>query len=104
MQDNILLNKVVDKIHWKDEKILVQCSDGSKYTANNVLCTFSLGVLKSNLKTMFLPKLPKPQEDAIMSIGFGIINKIFLHFDEKWWKEDWKGLQLLWKDKLSDVR
>lgn len=104
MQDKILLNKVVDKIHWNDEKILVQCSDDSKYTANYVLCTFSLGVLKSNLKTMFFPKLPKPQEDAIMSIGFGIINKIFLHFDEKWWNEDWKGIQLLWKGVLSDVR
>jgi monoamine oxidase len=51
---------------------------------------------------MFNPPLPLQHRNVIENIGFGTINKIFLRFDQKWWTEEFKGLQLLWKDSLNE--
>lgn len=111
LKENIKLKKLVELIYWKNEDypntpnvIKVLCSDGSVYATNNLICTFSLGVLKRRHMELFSPPLPKSHREAIECIGFGTINKIFLHFDEKWWHDSWKGLQLIWKDSLDKVR
>jgi spermine oxidase len=107
LKSNILLNKIVDLIYWKTEKsckILIKCSDNSIFSTNNLICTFSVGVLKENHQNMFIPPLPIQHTEVIDSIGFGTIDKIFLVFDEKWWNDDWKGLQLLWNEDINDVR
>ena len=49
----------------KDPKVRVTCSDGSIYTADQVLLTVSLGVLKKKAETMFVPALPGPKLNAI---------------------------------------
>lgn len=107
--DEIKLNKIVELIYWKGEeypikenKILVQCHDGSIYSTKNLICTFSVGVLKQNHLQLFCPPLPIEYRNVIENIGFGTINKIFLRFDSCWWDENWKGLQLLWKDDHND--
>lgn len=109
LQSHIKLNQVVQQIYWKSEenpetsKIKVLCKDGSIYTTNNLICTFSLGVLKKHHLEMFSPPLPVAHRQVIENIGYGTINKIFLHFEKKWWAEGWKGLQLIWNDELDDV-
>lgn len=110
LQDYIKLNKTVDLIFWKDEEfqgkpqaIKVRCSDGSIFTTNNLICTFSLGVLKQNHLEIFSPPLPAAQREVINNIGFGTMNKIFLYFEEKWWDDEWKGIQFIWNKKLNDV-
>ncbi|CAO1424857.1 unnamed protein product [Diamesa serratosioi] len=106
--ERISLNKFVDLICWKSEEnqkrheILIECQDGTHYSTKYLICTLPLGVLKDNHQTLFVPPLPQFQQDAIDAIGYGTINKIFLHFDEKWWDEDWQGLQLIWQDELND--
>lgn len=104
--ENISLNKFVDLIYWKSEEnqeIMIECQDGSNYSTKYLICTLPLGVLKVNHQNLFVPPLPKCQQEAIDAIGYGTINKIFLHFDEKWWDQDWQGLQLIWQDELNDV-
>jgi spermine oxidase len=110
LQDHIKLNKNVDLIYWKSEQynekpnlITIVCDDGKIYTTNNLICTFPIGVLKQQHLEMFSPSLPIEHRKVIENIGFGTINKIFLHFDEKWWDEEWKGLQMIWRDELSEV-
>lgn len=83
-------------------RISVKCADQSVYTANHVLVTFSLGVLKANYMKMFQPKLPTFIERAINSIGFEAINKIFLQFETAWWG-DFDGIQLIFKNDDSNV-
>lgn len=110
LHHRIKLNEIVDIISWKGDEnptenlIKVKTRSGCVYTTNVVICTFSLGVLKDRHLEMFSPPLPKEHREVIDKIGFGTINKIFLHFDERWWNEDWKGLQLIWKEDHSDVR
>lgn len=105
LKSKILLNKIVELIYWKSEetnKILIKCNDGSVFTTNNLICTFSVGVLKENHRKMFIPPLPSEHGDVIDSIGFGTIDKIFIVFDEQWWDNDWKGLQLIWNEDVDD--
>lgn len=76
--------------------ISVKCADGSVYTANHVIVTFSLGVLKQKHEKLFQPQLPMPIRQAIESLGFETINKIFLEFETAWWN-DLDGIQFLFK-------
>ena len=56
------------------------------YTGDYVLCTASLGVLKTNTLS-FTPALPQWKRSAISSLGFGCLNKLILEWDTAWWKE-----------------
>jgi monoamine oxidase len=55
-------------------------------TGDYVLCTASLGVLKTNTLS-FTPALPAWKQDAITSLGFGCLNKLILEWSTPWWKE-----------------
>lgn len=109
LRDHIKLKKVVDFIDWsceeatKEKFIKIRTENGEIFAAKAVICTISVGVLKNSHSSLFSPPLPKMHQNVIENIGFGTINKIFLHFDEKWWKDDWQGLQMVWKEKLTDV-
>ena len=84
-------------------KISVKCSDSTVYYANHVVVTFSLGSLKSNLDTMFIPSLPLKTVQTIRDIGFETINKLFLQFDTAWWGH-LDGIQLMFKNNSYKVR
>ncbi|KAF5299812.1 hypothetical protein FQR65_LT09334 [Abscondita terminalis] len=58
IDDKILLNKEVEHISWDSDKVVVKCADGSSYTADHVIVTVSLGVLKHQHNSLFSPKLP----------------------------------------------
>lgn len=105
LEENIILEKIVKLIDWNNgsEKIQLLCNDGTIYATNNLVCTMPIGTLKRNHLAMFSPRLPKNYINIIDNIGWGTINKIFLHFDTNWWANDWKGLQLIWNENLNDV-
>lgn len=94
-------------INWSSRtgKILITCADGSSYTADHVIFTASLGVLKDRHQTLFTPNLPAEKISAIESIGFGAIGKIYLEFEHPFWPMEsskWHGYYFLWKD--EDLR
>lgn len=79
----------------------VSCADGSSYSADHVIFTASLGVLKDRHRTLFTPNLPADKIKAIDNIGFGTLGKFFLEFEEPFWPADnakWVGYSYLWKD------
>jgi spermine oxidase len=47
------------------DKVSVECSDGSSYTADHVIVTVSLGVLKKKAHSMFHPALPRQKLNAV---------------------------------------
>lgn len=110
---NIVLNTEVETIYWSgqfyiptnnpsdDPKVFVKCKNGDIYIAKTAICTFSLGVLKASIDSLFYPKLPKRYQDAITKLGFGTINKIFLRFENSWWNTS-KGFQLIYE--FSDYK
>lgn len=55
--------------------------DGSTMSADHVILTVSLGVLKQGIReetAMFNPPLPSFKTEAITKLGYGVVNKLFL--------------------------
>ncbi|CAA0814269.1 Probable polyamine oxidase 5 [Striga hermonthica] len=85
----IQLNMKVDKIEWQlgDEDsrecgpVKLHFSNGSVLTADHVIVTVSLGVLKRGIipgQDLFSPPLPDIKNQAISRLGYGLVNKVFL--------------------------
>lgn len=67
MLNNTILNSEVKSIDYSknDDQILITLTNGKSYNADHVIVTVSLGVLKENYDTFFIPKL---EEDKIKVI------------------------------------
>ncbi len=99
VESKVQLNKEVQKIKY-DEKILITCADGSTYTADHVIITVSLGVLKANYQSLFDPPLPEKKVKIIQNYAFGATGKIFLEFSEPFWSSsnDFFSYLFLWRE------
>lgn len=85
------LGSTVMEVDWSDSKGVcvntIEKGTVHKYCAPHAILTFSLGVLKSgNIK--FKPDLPAPKKNAINVFDFVLYLKIFLEFEEIFWKKD----------------
>lgn len=80
------LDHKVDKIKWKTEghdKVEIICSNGSSFTCDHLVSTLPLGVLKFQAQELFEPQLPQYKLDCIKSLGFSVVDKVFLEFRNK---------------------
>ncbi|KAK3714039.1 hypothetical protein LTR37_008068 [Vermiconidia calcicola] len=83
----------VETIEWEKDPITVKTKCGETYTAKDVICTLPLGVLKERqtsaaVPPLFQPKLPAGKREAIASLGFGTLDKIFMVYSSAWWTEE----------------
>ncbi|KAL0346689.1 UNVERIFIED_CONTAM: putative polyamine oxidase 5 [Sesamum calycinum] len=100
----IQLGRIVEKIEWQpggcsqesrkgngdgSRPVKLHFSDGSSLSADHVIVTVSLGVLKRGIRqdcNMFIPPLPSPKIQAISRLGYGLVDKVFLqlssHYQE----------------------
>ncbi|KAF9909531.1 hypothetical protein BX616_011145 [Lobosporangium transversale] len=83
---DIRLEHVVDHIAYDESAVKVSTNKGV-FTADIVLVTLPLGVLKSNSVT-FSPPLPMNKQTAIKRLGFGTMVKVILHFPICFWPKD----------------
>ncbi|XP_055610824.1 spermine oxidase-like [Uranotaenia lowii] len=108
LQNFLVLNQRVININYPaepDEKCTVTCADGNKYSADHVIITVSLGVLKENYPTLFTPKLPSMKINAISGLYIGTIDKMILEFEQPFWPSGWHGFGILWnKQDLEELR
>ncbi|KAL8573272.1 hypothetical protein ACOMHN_006683 [Nucella lapillus] len=101
-------------------RVTVECEDGDVIRADHVIVTPSIGYLKEH-PDFFVPRLPPKHREAIDTMGFGNVAKVFLLWDaeqeeqlqgtcwsdpmEEWRRRmlgsDVEGIALLWPD---DVR
>lgn len=87
--DRIKLDTAVQMIDWSSNPIEVQTSSGETYSANKVICTLPLGVLQhASSASLFQPTLPTKKQEALSSIGFGTLDKIFLVYSSPWWEQE----------------
>ncbi|CAH0557846.1 unnamed protein product [Brassicogethes aeneus] len=102
-------NKPVGLIRWgtvqekaKGPRAIVQCCDGEEFCADYVIVTMSLGVLKEHGDKLFCPALPSTKMDAIKSLGYAHIDKVFLDYDRPFWVWSEGTINLAWSaDELS---
>lgn len=101
--DKIFLEKKVNKIIWDDSKVKVHTSDNSTLTADHVIFTPSLGVLKKHKDEIFKPRLPLEKQKAIEALGFDGVMKIILYFHKIWWN-NYEAFLFIWdRNDLSKV-
>ncbi|POS87597.1 hypothetical protein EPUL_001183 [Erysiphe pulchra] len=67
-------------------KSRIECQDGV-IEADCIVSTIPLGVLKQQ-NVQFEPELPDWKKGAIQRIGYGVLNKIILVYDEVFWDPD----------------
>ncbi len=75
--------QIVQAIQSDVQGVTVQ-TQTDRFKADVAIVTLPLGVLKSGDVT-FSPALPDSKQGAIDRIGFGTVNKVFLHFDQSFW-------------------
>ncbi|KAG0341157.1 hypothetical protein BG004_006122 [Podila humilis] len=82
----IHLEHVVDGIEYNDTGVSISTNKGI-FTADIVLVTLPLGVLKSGSVT-FSPPLPLKKQLAIQRLGFGTMVKVIMYFPTCFWPVD----------------
>jgi spermine oxidase len=96
----IQLNKVVSRIVWNEGgRTRVHCTDGSQYTADHVIVTVSLGVLKATHTTLFQPALPPSKVSSIQHMEYGTLEKVIMVYQQPFWPADdpnWVQYSILW--------
>lgn len=81
---DIRFNKVVNKVRYGGNKVRVFTQSGQRFTADRVVVTVPLGVLKAG-DIQFIPNLPQNKQRAINRFGSGTLNKTWLFFPHAFW-------------------
>ena len=80
--------KTIDQ-SGRDKRVVVTAVDGTRYTGDYVLNTFSIGVLQRG-GVEFIPPLPQWKTEQIFRYQMGTLDPIFLRFNRKFWgNEEW---------------
>lgn len=82
---DVRLNHAVTEIHHDETMVRVTTSKGS-FSADRVIVTLPLGVLKQGSVT-FSPPLPASKLSAIERLGMGVYDKLFLRFPTIFWDD-----------------
>jgi monoamine oxidase len=83
---DIRLDTICNEINYNSEGVQISTSQGL-YSANKVVVSLPLGILKSG-KVTFSPVLPKKKLNAMAGLGFGVLNKVYLEFPSVFWDEE----------------
>ena len=82
---NIKLEHVVSKVAYDDQGVVVTTNKGD-FNSKYVISTLPIGVLKTG-DVEFSPPLPSDKQQAIDRIGMGVLNKLYLLFDDMFWDD-----------------
>lgn len=84
---NILPSSAVSSISYGERGVSLRLARGESLSADRVVITVPLGVLKANA-IEFDPPLPFAQRGAIAALGMGQQDKIVLRFDAPFWSTE----------------
>ncbi|PSN63477.1 hypothetical protein BS50DRAFT_114215 [Corynespora cassiicola Philippines] len=87
---DVRFNSAVKCIQYSVESragkaVKVECHNGETFEADELVITTPLGVLKSGSIT-FQPPLPDWKQDVVERMGFGLLNKVILVYEEAFWE------------------
>ncbi|AUX69563.1 hypothetical protein CHX26_08730 [Porphyrobacter sp. HT-58-2] len=80
----IALESCVRQVKITDNGVVLEVDDKASVHADAIIVTVPLGVLKAGAIS-FDPPLPAAKTDAIMRSGMGVLDKLFLRFDDVFW-------------------
>ncbi len=86
VKHRVQFNAPVSAIDYSGNKVIVTTANGETHTADRVLVTVSIGVLKSEMIS-FTPEMNKAKKAAIEAITFHPGIKVALKFSEKFYPD-----------------
>lgn len=94
LENGVLLNKTVYRFDDDGSSVTVHCSDGTSYTADQVVCTLPISLLRN---VMFNPRPPEHMLDSFLSMDYGLSLQIHYLVTKPFWEKD--GLpKNVWSD------
>lgn len=84
---DVRLQTPVSAIDWTATGVRLVTREGVEWSADRVLITVPLGVLKAGDIAVNHP-LPVPKRQAIERLGMGLLDKVYLKFEDAFWPED----------------
>ena len=81
---DIRLEWVVSEIEYGDEGVTVYSTDCAELRADLAVVTLPVGVLRA-ASVEFAPPLPSDKLDALTGLGSGLLDKLWLGFDDVFW-------------------
>ena len=98
----IQLSHVVTNVTHRANDVTVTCENGSVHTADHVIVTIPLGYLKRHHRDLFSPALTPDKVNAIQTIPFGTVDKIFLYWSRPFWSSGTGSIKLAWPDNQAN--
>lgn len=89
--------QAVTEIDHSGSTIVVTTGGGATFEADRVIVTVPLGVLKEDF-IAFRPSLPVRKRNAIAKLEMGVLNKVYLLFDDVFWDREVERLQYVSAD------
>ncbi|WP_040519037.1 flavin monoamine oxidase family protein [Gordonia aichiensis] len=83
----VIVEHVVSQIRWDNSSVTVAGPDAAETSAEHVVVTVPVGVLKAGGLT-FDPSLPEPVAGALDRLEMNAFEKVFLRFGSKFWDEN----------------
>jgi monoamine oxidase len=77
----------VTAVDLTGDRIVLSADDGRSVEADQVVVTVPLAVLAAGV-VAFTPELPAPHREALAGLGTGLLDKVWLRWDEPWWTEE----------------
>jgi monoamine oxidase len=83
----VQLEQELRAITYDTQGVHLQMALGPELRFDHVIVTVPLGVLKRGA-IGFSPPLPKAKQQAIAKLGMGLLDKVYLRFDQVFWDRD----------------
>jgi polyamine oxidase len=84
---DVRLGWPVASVEHNDDSVLVRSSTGAELRASAAVITLPVGVLASGV-VQFSPPLPTTKSDALAALPMGLLDKLWLTFDDVFWNPD----------------
>jgi len=86
IEDNIIYDSPITSIDYTGDQVNLEDQSGNKYTADRVLITVPLNVLKADIIN-FVPSLPANKTDALAKTDMPPGLKVFVKFSERFYHD-----------------
>lgn len=91
---DVRLQRPVERISWHHQGVDAVTIDGARFDADCCICTIPTWLLD---RIDLAPGLPPGHLDALSFLTVGVVEKVVLRFDERWWPVSPSGY-LRWYD------
>jgi monoamine oxidase len=92
---DVRVGRAVRRIAWDAHGVAVETDEG-ELRAERCICAVPLALLKAG-RPELRPGLPEARLQALARLGVGVVEKVLLRFDERWWPHAESGY-LRWHD------